>query len=671
MSFWIPAKTANGWLPKFNPSGTRIVYGYCETHCCDLRTMEEFSIGAPPGKTGRLANLGFVDDDTLIAATIDGGQAIYRIRLTTDGLTTWWTYENLGLNSADATGSFGDANDGSWAFSKAAPYAPSSIVMNGKFFIPTVPLDHGYLYGAKCAGDHLLTSNHEELSLHYQGTKLVRTFPAMGGGYVNSSGDVGLGYYGPSYCAPWGQGLIDVTLTPWRQESAPFPIRVNGELWLWSAAADDSGQPIVFGRRLGETVPILVEGFEACGVAAAWNGSEFLVAGNTDKGILRLARVPMTAARKAIAARPDVAKFDHPMWSGYFYQWSDKYGDNPSAPGNCSVVVEPDVWKRCPTSVITATNALAPVERTVATWVSGGNVDEVEAEAAKARALCPARPCIGYLDRGTWDRVPRNVDWFGVQTYCGATETLTQFEQRIRQQIALLSPHGKIALVVQDYDTNDTLTRDLVSLQAVYVRLARDKNVVAVLRFSDGRALADNSRGGTRVHPELYPHHRAFDAAIPGTPAIETAAKAPEVTIVSFIQTVEVGQPARAVAKLTTTAGPADTLTWYYAVNGKWNIAAVNPSSDLDHSYKFAAPGDYDIAVEAKGPGGANRTWMPRTIHVTAVALPPEPDPVPEPEPVPAPTPPTPVPTPTPTPPKPKRRRAPSWWPFPESWWVF
>jgi hypothetical protein len=130
------------------------------------------------------------------------------------------------------------------------------------------------------------------------------------------------------------------------------------------------------------------------------------------------------------------------------------------------------------------------------------------------------------------------------------------------------------------------------------------------------------------------------------------AAPAPAITITSFVNAVEVGKPALAVAKLT--GGPATMIEWLWRPSGSgyWIVAATNPASDLDQHFVWFAPGAYDIAVQVKGPGGSNQTGAKRTVMVTPAPAPaPEPEPAPDPEPAPVPVP---TPPPAPAPQKPQ-----------------
>jgi hypothetical protein len=458
---------------------------------------------------------------------------------------------------------------------------------------------------------------------------------------------------------------------------------INGEDWIvyWSEGTGLVAHPWTNPRAgfLIETRP-LAFAHDAVGIDGQLRVVYSSTQGEAPQDIVTRTYTP-DMPRVDLTALVGVAPFAQPLWSGYFYQWSNKYGDNASAPGNCTVVVEAGVASRVPTSqaLIVSVDAFDISQamwqaRVPAVWVSGGNEDDLETAAAQARVVMQkftgTKPVIGYLDKGRWGRGVKGIDIFGIQAYASVSESLSQFEQRVRDQITMLSPYGRLALHFQNYDTNDALTRDLVSLQSVFARLARYDAVVACLRFSDGRALPDGSRGGTRTHPELYSYHKAFDAAITQTPAIpnDVSVPAPAVTIMSYVAMARVGEAARAVAKLS--GGPATTLQWLSRPVGRteWSVRATNPADDLDHSFMFDAPGSYEIGVKVTGPGGTNQTGARRVIDVVAASGPAVPVPVPQPEDDDAPAPPA-VPVPVPTTTTPRPRKVPKWWIFPRSWW--
>jgi hypothetical protein len=174
---------------------------------------------------------------------------------------------------------------------------------------------------------------------------------------------------------------------------------------------------------------------------------------------------------------------------GAFYQYSDRYGDNPGLPGALTVVVEPGVAHRSRVPVILA--ASLPREGNVAAlWVDGFSPAEVDSKVPAN----PGVPVLGYIDTRTWGAPPTRVDWVGVQAYRLRGEPLAVFDARVR---GMLQKCRKAVPVVQAYGSNADNDPDIPRAQwDLYYEWAQEPNVTAVLVFSDGRPT------GMRDHPE-------------------------------------------------------------------------------------------------------------------------------------------------------------------------
>lgn len=230
---------------------------------------------------------------------------------------------------------------------------------------------------------------------------------------------------------------------------------------------------------------------------------------------------------------PVIRPLGRKLWTGYLYQFSDRYGDNPSAPGTCTIINEPGVAARVDRFACVSWNVLAgtPKDKFMATWIHASTVEEMEEQVPKARAAMravglPRRPVLGYLDKFEWPRIPSvKPDWYGYEGYQFAGENLEEFKARVTAQLAKFPADAKIFLFAQCSDDNPLLTKDLRSLQPVYLELAgADTRIIGLPWFSDGRTGVVNGVpvGGMRVHEDLRPIHRAIVAAIPDAPAIET-----------------------------------------------------------------------------------------------------------------------------------------------------
>lgn len=387
------------------------------------------------------------------------------------------------------------------------------------------------------------------------------------------------------------------------------PVAVDGPDGPWVLSVLQDGLAL---RPGGGTSGYVLAG-DRRGPAIRFVDGRFRIAASDGRGVPQPAEIDPALPRQDLRLRvPPLAPYDHPMWAGYFYATSDRYGDNRDAPGTCEVIVEP-VVARTRRPVIVAEDVYDPLEaaKTVAIWHSAATIEELER--LLSNALFHQHPQLAYLD-AEWSRplLPQGrTVWAGVQAYCRAGESFEAFAARVRRQMDTCGVN-KIALVCQAYDTNAGLTTDLFPLQGVHAVLACDPRVVAVLWFSDGRALSA-TRGGVRVHPELRLWHNAMLAAIPGTPPIrrEEDVKPPKVDIPAVIP------PFRADGFVLTVTDPNNNQTvTIRTVAGGWKVGWSTPGG-RDESAKFRA-----VVIAQPGP-------VPQ----------PDPQPQPEPPPRPAPTP--------------------------------
>ncbi len=215
--------------------------------------------------------------------------------------------------------------------------------------------------------------------------------------------------------------------------------------------------------------------------------------------------------------------FDRPLFAGYFFQWSNRYGDNPEAPSNVTVVVEPGVLGRVPGPVIVDYTLLEEAadswDRVVAIYVA------CETGPYRLPALVPntrgklwtmglpRRPILVYQA----DRLLNCYqDWWGVQLYYERFCDVVEAAEATMLDLARVP----VMLICQAYDRRKGAEpyprvwqgsdAELAALQPQYLEVARRwPNVLGLLWFSDGRA------GGTREYPLVREWHRRILAAIP------------------------------------------------------------------------------------------------------------------------------------------------------------
>lgn len=298
MRTWSPTHTTNGWFPKLSPDGRYIAYGFWETHLTDLTTGVETQLRPPlsiDGQSRRMNPIGWLNATTLIAVTELGPPQVLSIDVTTGRITD--------LNVPNYEGaSFGNADAGSWGvYLATADGRNAYCTVNGQPFHPELQQ-----YGCAVSGRHVLTADKSQNYeiMHFVDGTLMRRLPSDNKFRVNAHGDIVTGYYGTLKCYPFREGFVDATLTPWRREEPGAAVRVNGDLWLWTATDDDdAGRMLILGRRLGETMPIILWDFPSVHTDVVWNGEHFLVAGNSDKGALQVRWVSMDAAREPLPTR--------------------------------------------------------------------------------------------------------------------------------------------------------------------------------------------------------------------------------------------------------------------------------------------------------------------------------------------------------------------------------
>jgi len=636
---FVPKVTENGWYPKLRPNGTHVVYGFWETHIANLETGVETKLLAPTG--ARLQSLGWLDNDYLILGTETGPAAIYKLALSAivpvNGRFTVPESCNLNVVGMPAGFSWGNARGGHWGIGLAGlPYSMKDGLPFRK--------DRSQ-YGIYVAGDHLLTadlSRNYEIQ-HFVKDEFVREYQTDNSWVCNEQGDVITGYYGTVRCFPWGEGYVDATIAPWKTEGVgAVPLRTaNGDLWVWTFT-ENGGEVLALGRRLvlqadgtrkSETEPIVVHNY--VGASGASDvivvGNDFVLASNDPKGRMEVRWVPVDSPREKLVKQYAIDPLPRPIWTGYVYAMSDKYGDNPTAPGNMQCVIEKDAVIRAvalgmkigvPADLL----HLVPANQLVSVSASGGTIEELEADIKKCQArrteLGLQCPIVAYLDKDDWPRLPNpQPDWYNPQAYCKLGEDFGAFKARIQRVMAKFPKDKGIVLMCQAYNTNKLHTEDLLPLQYVYPEMAReDARVVGIIWFSDGREDPILKNGGTRWNSYIREAHVATVKASPGTPALLLVTpNYPSVTIDSYIATAQDGEGARAVAKV---GGVADRLQWLVRPKGTltWAVNADNPASDLDHTYRLPV-GAWEIGVRVQ-PGGA-QTGATRVVTVTPKVVPP------------------------------------------------
>lgn len=216
-----------------------------------------------------------------------------------------------------------------------------------------------------------------------------------------------------------------------------------------------------------------------------------------------------------------IPAFEKPIWQAPFFSHSVQYGSTPldKHVGNA-------IWLR------TSEKALSPgvlplitavdssvndidVNLTVAYWVSGGSITELQSAVNIALGY-PEKPIIAYLDGDGWpvdnpftsDRV-----WPSIQAYRFPNETLAAFDSRVSAVINRVVNY-KLPMVLttrfDDFNGGGSIAATLECMP-LYERWLRLTNFVGHMPFSDRRGNAISS------NPELHQWATAFKYAIPAS----------------------------------------------------------------------------------------------------------------------------------------------------------
>lgn len=205
---------------------------------------------------------------------------------------------------------------------------------------------------------------------------------------------------------------------------------------------------------------------------------------------------------------------------GYFFRDSQQYGDNESAPGTHSVIVDEPRALPAEGGLRMILGSTCLLHEHLANWwdlvdavyVSAeGDVAQLERDAELARYIMRHRqltlkPILSYTADMVFTDALTPTDIIGIQAYANAGETPEEFQARLAGGLKWVK-HRRVALICQAYDRfNPWWTGPrLEALQVVYWNLARQfPNIDYILLFSDGR------RGGTRDYPELRRWHTAM-----------------------------------------------------------------------------------------------------------------------------------------------------------------
>lgn len=340
-----------------------------------------------------------------------------------------------------------------------------------------------------------------------------------------------------------------------------------------------------------------------------------------------------------------------PMWAGYYYA-AGKYGDFTPAQ-NCTVLglsmfadgdgtLQPGAKARQRSAAeragaIFIGSSDADIENFRGAWhlVAGvwlkefADLDAATEEAAWAKQRMdrrgwPARPVIftvmpDQVFQPGW-RVPKHVDWLAVEIYFDTPE-VTSIDQRLAvqrrvEQVTRQLPAGlPVILIAQSYDRNGNPAWQLATEQLAAIQHATAEQAQAFSFIQGVWWFAYARPGGAKDYPRVELACAAI-AATATRPAIVNLTDPHRLTISSYDWGGTAPFTCRAVARIE--AGTFDRLIWRWRKldDPTWQIAAVNPSTDLDHHFRFTLPGAYAISLRGEYADGAAETGALRIVNV-------------------------------------------------------
>lgn len=659
---WQPDQP-NGWWPRLSPDGTKVSYGNGISCVKNLEDPDaaatQFFASAPAGQ--RPWGGFWLAPDLLTF-----------FREVSDSV--WQRYEVLFDPAPGAPvalgspfpASFFDARDGHWAAN--VPWAETI------YDAAPTPAFGGH--GVKVAGPYLLQLRADNSLYRWDmRTGTVRSYIPKVAAHeftINADGWIGYGRSGEAYVITPDGVHHDVTMTPWRTEGVPHVVMTLDGPWVWNATTrPDTGESLVLGRPLGSLAGLVLSMPGEAHLSVVWTGAgQFRLAGCDAVG-----RMEVHEANKADVWRtllPACPPFPKKLYFGHFFAFSDRggYGDSPNYPQNCSVVVEPSAAVRAARlmPVIVTPNCIASLRDArllpqvlalyVASEEAGGGATVAERLAVETRqqwvafsgSSQPIPPVLWYVTPGEAEmpdwHVPPSVGIVAPEFYYGSRANPGDYSagfDRMRELlwrkmgfwIAKLGTSKPWMPIFQAFDRSrpDVDMKALAAMQPLFLRqlVDIDSRIGLVPPAVGALFFAVNRPGGTRTYPALAAWHDAMRRALPpGVPDIRSTGDStmiPKVTIASY--SPERG-PAplrvRAVAEREEGSGPIDRYVWLYRAQGTlaWTIAANNDVGDSDHTYTLQA-GLWEIALQARGPGGVAQTQKRRIVNVSSGQVEPPP----------------------------------------------
>jgi len=219
-----------------------------------------------------------------------------------------------------------------------------------------------------------------------------------------------------------------------------------------------------------------------------------------------------------------IASFERPMWQAPFFSHHPRYGDTSSDRhvGNAIYVDHDDNNAERLLSlgyplIVNVDHPRAKelsLNLTIAWFVSGGSMQELEALVNVVGREYEEKPIIAYLDGRNWfpnqDWITDRV-WPAIQAYRFPNEPLESFTENVGKAIIVANSHNRPMCLVSRFDdfNAQSTVNNILECMPHYEAWLRTYQFVAHMPFSDRRGNA------IAINPLLWNQARAFQFAIP------------------------------------------------------------------------------------------------------------------------------------------------------------
>ena len=294
ISVWTPSQTINGWFPVISPDGKYVSYGFGDAFITDLKTKEEKSF--KDSTTLGCFVMGWIRPDTytyVCELSDNGPMARYEVKVGE------WISRKTADNPSLVQGTNTRAADGHWASSL------KRIVVDNSIVVPTSANPPGGLWGI--SGNYIIYAcdyNDHSVCLSTVNGSSKKIYNTVGTAMEADLKNNYILYAGSSKLNGITPAGVDSskTIGTFSFEGKPAIFLVRGAVWIASSVEDNAtNKSYVILRPWNSTSAIVLDtGNLDSGSAALdvmFDGTNFVVAQNTNKGILKVSVIPENAPR--------------------------------------------------------------------------------------------------------------------------------------------------------------------------------------------------------------------------------------------------------------------------------------------------------------------------------------------------------------------------------------